>query len=138
MTGRRIAVVGGGVSGITAGYVLAQADHGGHADTHPTGVDTGFIVYNERTYPLLAEVPRFHRAARRVLDHGDPDGQVLADFLRTGRFSRYFTAHFVLPLVAAVWSRPSGTALRYPARYLFAFLANHGMLSVSGSPRGGP
>ena len=195
MTGRRIAVVGGGVSGITAGYVLAQADHvtlfeaddrlGGHADTHPTGVDTGFIVYNERTYPLLtrqfaelgvatqpsqmsmsvrcagcglqyagqrglpglaaglprgrgryvrmlAEVPRFHRAARRAL--GDPDGQVLADFLRTGGFSRYFTAHFALPLVAAVWSCPSGTALRYPARYLFAFLANHGMLSVSGSP----
>ena len=66
MTGRRIAVVGGGVSGITAGYVLAQADHvtlfeaddrlGGHADTHPTGVDTGFIVYNERTYPLLTRL----------------------------------------------------------------------------------
>jgi uncharacterized protein len=36
--------------------------------------------------------------------------------------------------VAAVWSCPAGTALRYPARYLFAFLANHGMLSVSGSP----
>jgi uncharacterized protein len=33
-----------------------------------------------------------------------------------------------------VWSCPTGTALRYPARYLFAFLANHGMLSVSGSP----
>jgi protein-S-isoprenylcysteine O-methyltransferase Ste14 len=33
-----------------------------------------------------------------------------------------------------VWSCPAGTALRYPARYLFAFLANHGMLSVSGSP----
>jgi uncharacterized protein len=197
MTGRRIAVVGGGVSGITAGYVLSRPDHvtlfeaddrlGGHADTHPTGVDTGFIVYNERTYPLLtrlfaelgvttqpsqmsmsvrcagcglqyagqrglpglaaglprgrgryvrmlAEVPRFHRAARRLLDHGDHDGQVLADFLRTGGFSRYFTAHFALPLVAAVWSCPTGTALRYPARYLFAFLANHGMLSVSGSP----
>jgi predicted NAD/FAD-binding protein len=81
---------------------------------------------------MLAEVPRFHRAARRAL--GDHDGQVLADFLRTGGFSRYFTAHFALPLVAAVWSCPTGTALRYPARYLFAFLANHGMLSVSGSP----
>src|SRR5689334_25384998 len=78
---------------------------------------------------MLAEVPRFHRAARRVLDHGDPDGQVLGDFLRTGGFSRYFTAHFALPLVAAVWSCPSGTALRYPARYLIAFLANHRMLS---------
>ncbi|HEY7883281.1 MAG TPA: FAD-dependent oxidoreductase, partial [Streptosporangiaceae bacterium] len=158
MTGRRIAVVGGGVSGITAGYVLAQADHvtlfeaddrlGGHADTHPTGVDTGFIVYNERTYPLLTRLfaelgvatqpsqmsMSVRCAARRLLDHGDPGGQTLADFLRTGGFSRYFTAHFALPLVAAVWSCPSGTALRYPARYLFAFLANHGMLSVSGSP----
>jgi len=58
----------------------------------------------------------------------------LGEFLRARRFGAYFTAHFALPLVAAVWSCPPGTALRYPARYLFAFLANHGMLSVSGSP----
>jgi uncharacterized protein len=207
MSGRRIAIIGGGVSGITAGYILSKSDHvtlfeadgrlGGHADTHlvvppagpPLGVDTGFIVYNERTYPLLtrlfaelgvdtqpsqmsmsvrcagcglqyagrrglaglaaglprgrgrylrllAEVPRFHRAARRLLDLDQPEqvGQTLGGFLRAGRFSGYFTAHFALPLVAAVWSCPARTALRYPARYLFAFLAHHGMLSVSGSP----
>ena len=69
---------------------------------------------------MLTEVPRFHRAARRLLDTGDPVGQTFANFLRTGGFSRYFTAHFALPLVAAVWSCPTGTALRYPARYLFA------------------
>ena len=44
MTGRRIAVIGSGVSGMTAGYVLSRTDHvtlfeadgrlGGHADTH--------------------------------------------------------------------------------------------------------
>ena len=207
MTRRRIAVIGSGVSGITAGYVLSHNDYvtlfeadgrlGGHADTHmvvppagpPTGVDAGFIVHNERTYPLLtrlfaelgvatqpgemsmsvrcagcglqyagkrglggltpglrrghgrylrmlAEVPRFHRAARRLLaPEVAPDGeQTLGAFLDEGGFCRYFTAHFALPLVAAVWSCPPGTALRYPARYLFAFLANHGMLSVSGSP----
>lgn len=39
-----------------------------------------------------------------------------------------------MPVVASVWSCPQGTALRYPAAYLFAFLANHGLLSVSGSP----
>jgi predicted NAD/FAD-binding protein len=74
MTRRRIAVIGGGVSGITAGYVLSRSDDvtlfeagsrlGGHADTHlvvppagpPIGVDTGFIVYNQRTYPLLTKM----------------------------------------------------------------------------------
>ena len=69
MTGRRIAVIGGGISGLTAGYVLSRTDHvtlfeadrrlGGHADTHlvgPVPVDTGFIVYNERTYPLLTRL----------------------------------------------------------------------------------
>ena len=69
MTGRRIAVIGGGISGLTAGYVLSRTDQvtlfeadrrlGGHADTHlvgPVPVDTGFIVYNERTYPLLTRL----------------------------------------------------------------------------------
>ena len=39
-----------------------------------------------------------------------------------------------MPFVAAVWSCPPETALEYPARYLFRFLANHGLLSVTGSP----
>ena len=208
MTGRRIAVIGGGISGLAAGYVLSRTDQvtlfeadgriGGHADTHfvlptagpPIPVDTGFIVYNERTYPLLtrmfaelgvatrpsemsmsvscagcglqyagkrglgglaaglsrgrgryarmlAEVPRFHHAARRLLASGPTlaDDRTLGEFLADGGYSDYFTTHFALPLVAAVWSCPPGTALSYPARYLFAFLANHGMLSVTGSPQ---
>ena len=60
------AVVGSGVSGLTAAYVLArehdvtlfEADDrfGGHAHTHQVdehAVDSGFIVHNDRTYPLL-------------------------------------------------------------------------------------
>ena len=69
---RRVAVIGGGVSGLTAAYVLERSGAqvtlfekddrlGGHADTHevldrsgrPQRVDTGFIVHNERTYPVL-------------------------------------------------------------------------------------
>jgi uncharacterized protein len=69
-TSTRIAVIGSGVAGLTAAYVASRTAHvtlfeaderlGGHADTHqvdaPEGrlaIDTGFIVHNPRTYPVL-------------------------------------------------------------------------------------
>ena len=70
MSAPRRAVIGSGVAGLTAAHVLstrgpvtlyeADARLGGHADTHEVevggrvvGVDTGFIVHNDRTYPTL-------------------------------------------------------------------------------------
>ena len=69
----KIAVIGGGVAGITASYLLQRRHSvtlhekndyiGGHTHTvviedgpdAGTPVDTGFIVFNERTYPLFIE-----------------------------------------------------------------------------------
>ena len=79
---------------------------------------------------MLLDIPRFHRHARRLRDD-----ITLREFLDRHRFSPYFRRHFMEPLVAAVWSCDPAVALEYPARYLFAFLDHHGMLSVTGSPQ---
>jgi uncharacterized protein len=93
---------------------------------------------NPRFLVMLAEIPRFHRRARTLLASspaGAANDQPLRDFLAEGRFTAYFVRHFVEPLVAAVWSCDPAVALDYPARYLFEFLAHHGMLSIKGSPQ---
>jgi predicted NAD/FAD-binding protein len=168
---------------------------GGHSDTHDVltldagtvPIDTGFIVHNRGTYPLLsrlfgeldvqtqptemsmsihcegcgleyagakgpsgvfaqprsmvnpaflrllAQSQRFRSQARHLAAQG-PDDLTLGEFLARGSYSRYFTSHFVVPIVSCVWSVAPGLALEYPARYLFTFLENHGMLSLNGSP----
>ena len=67
---KRVAVVGSGIAGLAAAHGLAHRGRvtlfeagdwfGGHANTVDVelegkshGVDTGFLVYNERTYPAL-------------------------------------------------------------------------------------
>lgn len=69
----RIAIVGGGISGLGAAYLLqkdhqvsvfeAQSHWGGHTHTHAISVDgrdyaidTGFIVFNPGHYPLLTKL----------------------------------------------------------------------------------
>ena len=68
--GQRIAVVGAGISGLASAYLLSTHNQvtlfeagsypGGHTNTvevklesHTCPVDTGFLVFNDRTYPNL-------------------------------------------------------------------------------------
>jgi predicted NAD/FAD-binding protein len=200
----KIAIVGAGIAGNTAAYrlhreheitVFEAADYvGGHTHTVDVdvaeqrfAVDTGFIVFNDWTYPrfsallaelgvesqptsmsfsvscertgleyngtslpalfadrrnlvrptfyrLLAEIVRFGRDAR-AFAATDDDTTTLAQFLAARRYSSALAEHYVVPMTAAIWSAPAAQALEMPARFLFKFFANHGMLSIDDRPQ---
>jgi predicted NAD/FAD-binding protein len=198
-----IAIVGAGVSGLTAAYLLhrehavtlfeADGRIGGHAHTvrvdtasETHRLDTGFIVFNDRNYPnferlltalgvasqpsdmsfgvsdergafeyashslngvfanrrhllspqfirMLADVPRFQRAARELLRSGD-EHISLQEWLSEQRLSRRFTQCLIVPQVSAVWSAAPSQMWTFPALFLARFFDNHGMLGLSGRP----
>ena len=92
---------------------------------------------NPRYLRMLGEVLRFHRQARAVVDGTSPlaEDVTFGEFLDAGGYSPYFVETFAVPVVSAVWSSGPELSRQYPARYLFTFLANHGMLSIGGSHR---
>lgn len=201
---QRIAIVGSGIAGLTAAHALHptheitvfEADHrvGGHANTvavheagQTLGIDTGFIVYNERNYPaftamlealgvatqpsemsfsvsslvsgleyrttsvntllarrtnlfrpsfarMVADIPRFNRAARRLVESSDITTS-LNDFLIEGRFSRPFIDDYLIPLGASIWSADPQRFAEFPVVPLARFLHRHGLLSAGAKPQ---
>ncbi|PSJ45787.1 FAD-dependent oxidoreductase [Zobellella endophytica] len=202
----RIAVIGSGISGLTCAWLLSREHEvslfeasdrlGGHTatvdvtlDGRQHAVDTGFIVFNDRTYPrfqallarigvrarptemsfsvqqaqsgleynghtlvtlfaqrrnllsprfygFLAEIVRFNLLCKRVLKAGRlNDHDTLGRFLRQHGFSDFFAGHYVLPMVAAIWSSSLAGSRDFPLAFFLRFFNHHGLLNLVDRPQ---
>jgi len=200
----KIAVVGGGISGLGTALILSREHEvhlfesdkrlGGHAHTVEVQedgaaipMDTGFLVFNELNYPhltaffrhlnvdtvdsdmslsvrvasiglewcgtnlntvfgqrknllrpsfyrMLRETLRFHREASDNLGLARRHAWTLGDLLRERSYTKEFSAHYLLPIGAAIWSTPERGMLEYPAETFLSFFLNHKLLQVNDRP----
>lgn len=83
---------------------------------------------------LLADIPRFNRAARRLIGSDDLT-TTLAEFLEAGGYSRSFVEHYLVPLGASIWSADPVGFAGFPAAALARFFDRHGLTDFGDRPQ---
>ncbi|KTD40532.1 NAD(P)/FAD-dependent oxidoreductase [Legionella parisiensis] len=201
---KRIAVIGSGISGLTSSYLLSKNHDvslfeandylGGHTHTitleiegNLYAIDTGFIVFNKRTYPnfckLLEElnVPiqpsemsfsyrsdsrgfeysghnlntlfsdrrnllklNFYRLIKDIISFNSDAKKFLArtndleitinQFIKENKYSEQFRECYLIPMMAAIWSKNKKDTLNCSASFILQFYNNHGLLDLFSRP----
>ena len=103
-----------------------------------TSFDTVFAQRRNLARPaflrMLADVVRFNRRARALLE-GPPDlTRSLGDLLEGGRWSSQFLNWYLIPMGSSIWSADPATFLDMPALTFARFFANHGLLEYGNQP----
>ncbi len=105
-----------------------------YASTSPSGLfaKRSHLV-TPSFYRMIADVPRFQRAARELLrSSAEPS---LREWLGGLGLTEPFVERVIVPQAAAVWSSDPDRMWTFPARFLVQFFDNHGMLGLGGRPR---
>lgn len=81
---------------------------------------------------MLADIVAFNRRAVAALRDGSLTGdEPLAGLLSRWKLDGGVARHYLYPMAAAIWSTGPGPIAEFPARSIFQFMANHGLLGVA-------
>jgi predicted NAD/FAD-binding protein len=82
---------------------------------------------------MVRDLLRFYREAPALLQNPG-HGPTLGEYLLAGAYGAAFRDEHLVPMASALWSSPAADILRFPARYLVQFMANHQMLQLRDRP----
>jgi len=91
-------------------------------------------LLSPRFHGMVRDLLRFYREAPALLQWPD-DNITLGDYLQQRGYGAAFRDEHLIPMASALWSSPATQILRFPARYLVQFMANHQMLQISDRPQ---
>lgn len=92
-------------------------------------------IFSFKFYRFLAQIIRFNRISKQVISEGYAESTTLDDFLQQHQFSEFFAEHYILPMVAAIWSGSIQEARQFPLKFFLKFFMNHGLLNVINRPQ---
>ena len=113
---------------------------GEHGDFEYAGTPRGlFAKPSHATSPrflrMIADLVRFNREARSLLELSPDEGPSLREFLSAGGYGDWFTERLIVPQAAAVWSADPAQLWSFPASFLARFFHDHGMLGFRQRPQ---
>jgi len=83
-------------------------------------------LFDWRFVKMLRETGRFYRQALEIYTEQKYHEYSIADYLKEKDYSDDFLHHYLIPILAVVWSIPPKDMLDYPALTMIEFLKNHG------------
>lgn len=83
-------------------------------------------LLDHRFFSLLRETGRFYREAIEIFHESKYQDYSIADYVTEKGYSHDFLHHYLIPIIAVVWSIPPKDMLDYPALTMIEFLKNHG------------
>jgi|TARA_B110000438_G_C15818628_1_gene653178 predicted NAD/FAD-binding protein len=91
-------------------------------------------IFNMNFLKMIKEIIYFYAEAEKI-NESKYKNQTLGKFLELKKFSNYFINYHIIPMVASIWSMPTGFAEKMPVDLFLSFFKNHGLFKIKNRPQ---
>jgi predicted NAD/FAD-binding protein len=91
-------------------------------------------IFNRQFWSMLKDIVKFNTFAKKFISLEFSE-ITFENFIKPLKLNTFCIEYYLLPMVAAIWSKSVKEALKMPAWFVCQFLENHGMLNINHRPQ---